>query len=264
MSNGALRVTRHLPTGWAVLIVASALMLSACGAGSTSSASPNPSLASATSSASGGLHVVFQSDFATEVPGVGSRSSTSCELAYASGLQISAKTQYAFCIAGFDQVPEIASVGDVSVDATVTYTDFSGSGPAGAGDVSILCRRTGSSLTTGSYYVASLSTTGYWAMDKYVDGQRTEFPRATDKTLRSLAGLSRRLTLQCLDSEGSTRLSFSVDGKEVASHTDPSGLSAGAIGLGTTNYLSPPFDPTGELNLGVFIVTYRSLSVSVR
>ena len=192
--------------------------------------------------------IVFQSPLNAPLPGIGHEAFGSCSFDISAiGYSMVVSKANALCPKPLRAASSsVASLVDVSVEVTAAFTDFKEdpSSPYGAGDMGLECRVNGSP-SSGNYYAVSVSTIGYWLVDRYTSGVEDHLSYATDPRLGSNKGDSHRLRLDCVGSPGGpTLVRLLVDGTVVGEATDPAGLPAGTVAIASSNYETPPITVT--------------------
>jgi hypothetical protein len=177
---------------------------------------------------------------------------TSCRQAFTEvGYRIEVRSEFQYCD---DSAASAALSGlrSARIEVTVvwtaipsgTYRNF------GAGDATLRCRgerETGQA--TG--YLAGLTSSGAWSIDRYENGEQINLSNGRDASLDPTQGDAQRLRLDCLQLEsGDVRLLLYVDDARIAGYTDASPAPPGVIGLAAASFTKDPF-----------AVTFRDLRV---
>lgn len=183
--------------------------------------------------------VLFADELEWPVDGLSSARTMDCQMDVGLGLSIAASTPNVVCDASTAAIdPAIVALQDVRVGAEITFTRVAeGADEFGPGDAALTCRTVGPAAS-GNYYLASLSPTGYWSIDRFVDGKQRRLGYAIDSTLITRVGQTRHLQFTCSGRPGETAtLALAIDSRPVATVLNPSGLGPGSVTLAVTPYM---------------------------
>lgn len=206
-----------------------------------------------------GAAILFRDSLHGIVPGMFEGVYGGCTHQFDAGYHIwvvAHETQGIICADSLEDVaPALETVASVHIEVTVRLvaSEPSTSAKFGPGDAGLECRMRGR-VSTGDYYVGSLSPTGYWEIDRFDAGQQLTLGTGVAPNLTTELGATRRIGLECLGQPGQrTVLRLSVDGRIIGSAVDQAGLPAGSVGLGATAY-----------NGGSMEVAFEDLQVEAR
>jgi hypothetical protein len=161
----------------------------------------------------------------------------------ADGYRIKVTGRDYFCSATVNFDPNIGQLEDTAIETTVRFTDktLPGDVRGGPGTAGLRCRSRGSD-SSGDGYSFGIGPTGYYQLDRYVDGQQQKLDQGVDSALNAAGDSPIHLRLECLGKPGaSTTIRLLHDDAEIASFVDPVGLAAGAPGLEVASFGEPAF-----------------------
>lgn len=184
--------------------------------------------------------VLFADALDGPVDGLSSTRTVDCQVDVGRGLSITASRSNVVCDVSTAAIdPAIVSLQDVRVGAEITFTRVpTGADEFGPGDAALTCRTVGSTAN-GNYYIASLSPSGYWTIDRFTDGKQKVLDYAIDPSLVTPIGKTRHLQFTCSGRPGETAtLALAIDSRPIATVLNPNGLGPGSVALAVT-----PYDP---------------------
>lgn len=208
---------------------------------SAGSSAPTPSVAPPSQAPTGPPTfetVLFADELDGPVQGLPASKTESCQVDVAGGLSITARRSNYVCdVSTAATDPAIVSLQDVHVEADIAFSVFGKTtSEYGPGDAALTCRTLGSTAR-GDYYIASLSPSGYWSIDRFVRGTQNRLDFGIEPALVTPIGRTRRLEFTCLGRPGETAtLSLAIDGRAIATVLDPNGSGPGSVALAVTPY----------------------------
>ena len=212
------------------------------GAPPTTATQPRPSLD----------HLVYSNSLEKRGPFI-TISSNGCVQGFTDlGYRIETQDAFKFCDSLIKPTADIVSLESSRVEATVvwsrvpkkTYQHY------GAGDVGLRCRGNGEGLDANGYF-GSLTSSGHWEFNRYVDGKQHRMYSGNDAALATHQGDMRRLRFDCVElSTRAVQLNLYVDNNIVATYTDARPLPLGLVGVSSASYTDNPF-----------VATFRELRV---
>ena len=182
--------------------------------------------------------ILFADELDGPVQGLPASRTESCQVEVAGGLSITARRSNYVCdVSTAAADPAIVSLQDVRVEADIAFSMFSKTtSEYGPGDAALTCRTLGSTAR-GDYYIASLSPSGYWSIDRFVRGTQNRLDFGIEPDLVTPISRTRRLEFTCLGHPGETAtLSLAIDGRPIATVLDPNGSGPGSVALAVTPY----------------------------
>ena len=214
--------------------------------GKQASAVPGPPPTTATQPRRSLDHLVYSSSLEGRGP-FETISANGCVLRFTDlGYRIETQDRFKFCDSLIKPTADIVSLDSARLEVTVHWTRV----PKktfqhyGAGDVGLRCRGNGSGNNANGYF-GTLTSSGHWEFNRYVDGKQHRIDAGNDPALASQQGGIRRLRLDCVElSAGAVQLTFYVDNDIVGTYTDGRALPLGLVGLSSASYTTSPFAAT--------------------